>query len=420
MNLKLRLIVMNFLQFFIWGSWLITIAIYWFNTKHWGGAEFGKMFSTLGIAAIIMPSITGIMVDKIINAEKLYGIMHLCGAIMLFVMPQINDPDTFFWLMLVNMIFYMPTISLAITVGYSVLKSAKFDVIKVYPPIRVWGTVGFIAAEVTIAYMGFGGSAMQFYIAGVTSVILGIYSFTMPSCPPLSKGKIKHNKTVLETLGLDAFKLFGTYKMALFFLFSMLLGAALQLTNAYGGIYLQDFSNMEVYKDTFAVKYPGAIIAISQASETLFILAIPFFLRKFGIKYVMLFSMIAWVLRFGLFAYGDPADGLWMIIISCIVYGMAFDFFNISGSLFIETQTDPTIRGSSQGLFMMMVNGVGAVLGSISSGYLIDSYFTGIDGAKDWHGIWLTFTIYAAVISVLFFIMFKHKHDPKEVENISH
>lgn len=418
MNIKLRLIILNFLQFFIWGSWLITIAIYWFNTKHWGGSEFGKMFSTLGIAAIIMPSITGILVDKVINAERLYGIMHLFGGIMLFVMPQINDPDTFFWAMLINMIFYMPTISLAITVAYSILKSRSMDVVKVYPPIRVWGTVGFIAAEFTIGFLKYDVSAMQFYVAGVTSILLAVYAFTMPACPPLQKGKPA--KSMFESLGLNAFRLFKSYKMSLFFFFSMLLGAALQLTNAYGGTFLKDFSNMEIYRDTFAVKYPGVIIAISQISETLFILAIPFFLKRFGIKNVMFFSMIAWVLRFGLFAFGNPADGMWMIITSCVVYGMAFDFFNISGSLFIETQTDSEIRGSSQGLFMMMVNGIGAVLGSRTSGFLIDNYFTFENGNKNWYGIWMTFAIYSLVIAVLFYVLFRHKHNPKEVEGFQH
>jgi MFS transporter, NHS family, xanthosine permease len=200
----------------------------------------------------------------------------------------------------------------------------------------------------------------------------------------------------------------------------MLLGAALQLTNAYGDTFLHDFANVSEYKDLVAVKYPAIIMSISQISETLFILAIPFFLRRFGIKQVMLFSMIAWVFRFGLFAYGNPGSGLWMIILSCIVYGMAFDFFNISGSLFVETQSDPKIRASAQGLFMMMTNGVGAVLGSSISGFIIQKYFTAADGAKDWHNIWLTFAAYALVVGALFFVLFKHKHDPKEVQNITH
>ncbi|WP_375436800.1 MFS transporter, partial [uncultured Hymenobacter sp.] len=214
------------------------------------------------------------------------------------------------------------------------------------------------------------------------------------------------------------FTLFRSSKMAIFFIFAMLLGGALQLTNAYGDTFLHDFATVDIYKDTIAVKYPAIIMSISQISETLFILAIPFFLRRFGIKQVMFFSMIAWVLRFGLFAYGNPGDGLWMIILSCIVYGMAFDFFNISGSLFVETQTDPAIRASAQGLFMMMTNGFGAVLGSSLSGIIIQEYFTNADNSKDWPSIWITFALYALVIAVLFIILFKHKHEPQAIKNV--
>ena len=257
----------------------------------------------------------------------------------------------------------------------------------------------------------------MFYFAAIAAFVLGIYSFTLPKCPP--QKLISDDATLTEKLGLTAFKLFGTYKMALFFLFSMFLGAALQLTNMYGDVYLSEFANVPDYADSFVVKYSTIIMSISQISETLFILAIPFFLKRFGIKQVMLISMLAWVLRFGLFAYGNPVDGLWMIIMSCIVYGMAFDFFNISGSLFVETTTDSAIRSSAQGLFMMMSNGFGAFFGGLLSGMLIDTYFTH-NGQRDWHNIWLTFAGYALVIAVAFAVLFKHKHDPKAVENVSH
>ena len=219
-------------------------------------------------------------------------------------------------------------------------------------------------------------------------------------------------KSLVEALGLSSFALLRDRNMAVFFIFAMFLGAALQLTNAYGDTFLHDFATTAVFKDTLAVKYPAIIMSISQISETLFILTIPFFLGRFGIKKVMVMSMLAWVLRFGLFAYGDPGPGLWMIVLSCIVYGMAFDFFNISGSLFVETQSDPTIRASAQGLFMLMTNGVGAVLGSSISGVLIDGWFTHVDGSKDWHGIWITFALYALVVALLFVVLFKHRHDP--------
>jgi NHS family xanthosine MFS transporter len=410
---------MNFLQFFIWGSWLITIGAYWFQTKQWSGTQFGAIFSTMGIASLFMPSIAGIIADKWVNAEKLYGIFQICGAIVLFTIPMINDPFTMFWVMLLNMIFYMPTISLAIAVAYSALKTDGKDVVIDYPPIRVWGTIGFIVALWVVSLLHFETTSGQFYVASIASLVLGIYAFSLPKCPPLLHSGEK--KPLIDALGLNSFRLLKNRKMAIFFLFAMLLGAALQLTNAYGDTFLHDFANVPKYKGLIAVKYPAIIMSISQVSETLFILAIPFFLKRFGIKKVMLISMLAWFIRFGLFAYGNPGDGLWMIVLSCIVYGMAFDFFNISGSLFVETQSDPSIRASAQGLFMMMTNGVGAVLGSSISGIVIDQFFTYSDNSKDWPGIWISFSFYALVVAILFVILFKHKHVPGLVErNLSH
>ena len=418
MHLKIRLILMSFLQFFIWGAWLITVANYWFGTKQWSGAEFGSIFRTLGIASILMPALTGIIADRFINAERLYGLLHIIGGIAIAFLPQAENPDAFYWTILVAMLCYMPTISLSNSVAYTILKSNSYDVVKVFPPIRVWGTIGFIVAMWITNLTGNKASENMFYISAFASILLGIYSFTLPPCPP--QKLIDKNASLAKKLGLDAFRLFGKYKMALFFIFSMFLGAALQLTNMYGDVYLSEFEKIPKYANSFAVKYSTIIMSISQISETLFILAIPFFLKRFGIKQVMLMSMLAWVLRFGLFAYGNPTDGLWMIIASCIVYGMAFDFFNISGSLFIETTTDSKIRSSAQGLFMMMSNGFGAVIGSTISANMIQCYFTNQDNSRDWQGIWTAFSIYSAVIAILFALLFKHKHNPKEIENFSH
>ena len=417
MNIKIRLTLMSFLQFFIWGAWLITVGNYWFATKQWSGAEFGAIFSTLGLSSIIMPALTGIIADKWINAEKLYGILHILGGLILCYIPQVETPTAFFWVIFMAMLCYMPTISLSNSIAYTILKNNNFDVVKVFPPIRVWGTIGFIVAMWITNLSGNKASANMFYISAVAALFLGIYSFSLPKCPP--QKLISENSTLINKLGLNAFKLFGTYKIALFFVFSMFLGAALQLTNMYGDTFLSDFAKVPEYSTSFVVKYSTIIMSISQISETLFILAIPFFLKRFGIKQVMLISMVAWVLRFGLFAFGDPSGGLWMIILSCIVYGMAFDFFNISGSLFIETSTDSKIRSSAQGLFMMVTNGIGAVLGSSISGYVIDNYFT-TSAVKDWHMIWLSFSIYALIIAIAFAIFFKHKHNPDELKTINH
>ena len=457
MNIKFRLTLLSFLQFFVWGAWLITIANYWFGTKQWDGTKFGAVFSTMGIASVFMPTLVGIIADRWINAERIYGILHILYAAVLFYLPQVTTPDTFFVVMLLAMVFYMPTIALANSISYTLLKNNNYDVVKDFPPIRVWGTIGFIVAMWITNLSGNKASEFQFYIAGVAAVLLGLYSFALPACKP--QKLISKDSSLVEVLGLNAFKLFGNYKMALFFIFSMFLGGALQLTNAYGDVFLSEFENFPKYADSFVVKYSTIIMSISQVSETLFILAIPFFLRKYGIKNVMLMSMFAWVLRFGLFSFGNPTSGLWMIILSCIIYGMAFDFFNISGSLFVETNTNSKIRSSAQGLFMMMTNGFGAIIGSVSAGWAIDKFFTqkfstadslagfldttvdnskfvefiGKQGSsivngtltkeiamKDWPHIWLAFAAYALVIAVLFALMFKHKHNPEAIGNASH
>ncbi|ENI5461122.1 nucleoside permease [Flavobacterium psychrophilum] len=417
MSIKNRLIIMSFLQFFVWGAWLITVGNYWFTTKQWSGAEFGAIFSTLGLSSILMPALTGIIADKWVNAEKLYGVLHILGGLAIAYLPQVNNPTSFYWVIFAAMMCYMPTISLSNSVAYYILKDNNYDIVKVFPPIRVWGTVGFIAAMWLTNLSGNKASVNMFYISAFAAMVLGIYSFTLPKCPP--QKLISESDSFLKKLGLDAFKLFGNYKMALFFVFSMFLGGALQLTNMYGDTYLSDFAKVSQYANSFVVKYSTIIMSISQISETLFILAIPFFLKRFGIKQVMLISMLAWVLRFGLFSYGNPTNGLWMIIMSCVVYGMAFDFFNISGSLFVETTTDSKMRSSAQGLFMMMSNGFGAFFGGIISGFIIDKYFT-INGKRDWHNIWLAFAIYALVVAILFAVFFKHKHNPKDVENVGH
>lgn len=458
MGIKIRLIIMSFLQFFVWGAWLITIANFWFGTKQWDGTQFGLVFSTMGIASLFMPTLSGIIADRFVNAEKLYGILHILYALVLFYLPQITTPDNFIYVMLLAMCCYMPTIALSNSISYNALKLNNCDVVKDFPPIRVFGTVGFIAAMWITNLTDNKASANQFYIAGIAAICLGLYSFSLPKCKP--QNLLKENASFMELMGLESFKLFANYKMALFFIFSMFLGAALQLTNAYGDVFLDEFKHFPKYADSFVVEYSTIIMSISQISETLFILAIPFFLKRFGIKQVMLISMLAWVLRFGLFAFGDPVNGLWMIILSCVVYGMAFDFFNISGSLFVETNTDSKNRSSAQGLFMMMTNGIGAVLGSFTSGWAIDQFFTksfkstsdlavfletetsnpkmlgfiesqgkkitenGIfDSAilmKDWHTIWLAFAIYSLVIAIAFAILFKHEHRPNEVEAVNH
>ena len=409
---------MSFLQFYVWGAWLITIGTYCIEGKGWTFPEFGAVFSTLAISSLIMPAIVGVIADKWMNAERIYGLLHISYGAILFFVPSVDDPGILYYYILGAMLCYMPTISLSNSVSFNILKANKFDIVKVFPPIRVWGTVGFIIAMWVTNLTGSKANGDQFYIAAMAAILLGVYSFTLPKCPP--QRSISSDSSILETLGLKAFKLFANYKMALFFIFSMFLGGALQLTNMYGDVYLDSFKEIPQYADSFVVKYSTIVMSISQVSETLFILAIPFFLKKFGIKKVMIFSMIAWVLRFGLFAYGNPADGLWMILLSCVIYGMAFDFFNISGSLFVETTTDSSIRSSAQGVFVMMTNGFGAYLGTIVSSWAINEFFIMSNGSTDWQGAWMAFAIYAFIIAILFTLLFKHKHNPEEIKEMSH
>ncbi len=411
MGIRFRLTLMNFLQFFIWGSWLISIGGYLGGTLHFSGLEIGSVFSTLGIASLFMPAVMGIIADKWVNAEKLLGICHLTGAVLLFWASTITDPHLFFYVMLLNSMFYMPTIALNSTVSYVVLKQKGYDVVKDFPPIRVWGTVGFIAAMWFVDLLGWKSSSMQLIFSSASALVLGIYAFTMPSCKP---EKSNQKKTLLARFGLDALVLFKQKKMAVFFLFAMFLGAALQITNAFGGSFLESFNL--THPGTFGVNHPIVLLSISQMSETLFILTIPFFLHRFGIKKVMLISMFAWVLRFALFGIGDPGGGLYLLVLSMIVYGMAFDFFNISGSLFVETEADPRIRASAQGLFMIMTNGFGAFFGGIASGWVVDHFTNG--ALRDWHSIWFVFAAYALILGIIFPFVFRYKHEGRVIKEV--
>ncbi len=403
MNIKHRLIIMNFLQFFVWGSWLISIGNYLGGTLHFKGAQIGAVFSTLGIASLFMPALLGIVADKWLNAERVLGLCHVMGAILLFYSSTITDPNAFFWVMLLNSMFYMPTIALNNSVSYIILEQKGFDIVKDFPPIRVWGTIGFIAAMWIVDLCGWTATNMQLIFSSAAALALGIYAFSMPQCIPV---KSKKDGSFLSAMGLDAFVLFKQRKMFIFFLFAMFLGAALQITNAFGGSFLESFKT--TLPDSFGVKHSNLLLSVSQISETLFILTIPFFLNKFGIKKVMLISIFAWVLRFGLFAIGNPGSGLILLVLSMIIYGMAFDFFNISGSLFVEKESPSNMRASAQGLFMFMTNGIGAMCGGYLSGLVVD-HFT-MDGITNWQSTWFAFAGYALVLGLIFPFVFKYNH----------
>ena len=413
MGIKFRLILMNFLEFFVWGSWLISMGGYMFVTLHFKGTQVGDIYGRMGIASLFAPGVMGFLADRYISAQRLLGICHLLGAVCLIWASSVTDYETLKMIMLFNAVFYMPTIALNNTVSYIVLEKRGFDIVKIFPPIRVWGTIGFIAAMWTVDLAGWTLSHLQLYVSAGSGILLGLYAFTIPDCPP---AQTKEKKSLASSIGLDAFVLFKKGRMAVFFIFSMFLGGALQITNAFGLPFLNDFSSK--YADTFAVRHPNLLTSVSQISETLFILTIPFFLGRFGIKRVMLMSIFAWVFRFGLFAIGNPGNGFIFLLLSMIVYGMAFDFFNISGSLFIERETPITIRASGQGLFMIMTNGIGAWLGTLGAGWVVDHYT--VNGIKDWTSIWFVFSGYALVLGIIFPLVFRYKHTRQIAEPALH
>ena len=411
MNLKLRLIIMNFLQYAIWGAWLISLGAYLGGQLGFTGVQIGSFFATMGIASLFMPGLLGVVADRFIPAEKLMGVCHLLGATFLFMAAPQTEYVKLYTYILLAVFFYMPTIALSNSVAYNALEKGGFDTVKAFPPIRVWGTVGFIISMISVDLLKIDGfkfsqSAYQLYYAGGLSLILGLYSFTLPKCPTTGASE---SKSWVDNLGLRAFALFKQRKMAIFFTFSMMSGMSLQITNMFANDYLTNFfGGMDIYKGTFGVEHANILISISQMSETLCILLIPFFLKRYGIKNVMLISMFAWVLRFALLGLGDPGGGVWMLILSMVVYGVAFDFFNISGSLFVEQETGPSIRSSAQGLFMIMTNGFGAFIGSYVAGFVVDKVA--------WPNAWFVFTAYSVVVMILFAILFKYKHNPEEVE----
>lgn len=421
MNLKVRLIIMNFLEFAVWGAYLTSMGSYLAQV---GQAEnIGWFYSIQGIVSLFMPALIGIIADRWVQGQKLLGICHFLAGIFMLAASYygMNSGDqvsfsTLFTLYTLSVAFFMPTIALSNSVAYSVLDRAGMDTVKHFPPIRVFGTVGFICSMWVVDLGGMQQNALQFAFSGILSFILALYVFTLPACPVNRSG---NSKTFAEALGLQAFRLFKIRKMAIFFIFSMLLGICLQITNGFASPFIFSFGNIPEYADTFGVQHANILISLSQMSETFCILLIPFFLRRYGIKTVMLMAMIAWVLRFGFFAVGNPGSGVWLFVLSMIVYGVAFDFFNVSGSLFVDKETDMSIRSSAQGLFMVMTNGFGATIGTLVAQEIINKYVNSLGDVPGqqivagWTTCWYIFAAYALVVAVLFALVFRYRHNPE-------
>ena len=444
MNIKIRLIILSFLQFAVWGAYLTSMGNYLGSIGL--GQQIGLFYAMQGFVSILMPAIMGIIADRWIPAQKLLGISHLIAAIFLgavgyYGMQHSDSTDftTLFTLYSLSVMFYMPTIALSNSVAYSVLINNNFDTIKTFPPIRTFGTIGFIVAMLFVNFAGFENGNFtlnfsnsqgfvsfqntyaQFFVSAFLGIVLSAYSFTLPHCPT---NKSDEKQTLSDALGLKAFALFKDKKMAIFFVFSMLLGISLQITNGYANPFITSFKDIPQYADSWGANNANALISLSQVSETLCILLIPFCLKRFGIKKVMLMAMFSWFLRFGLFAVGDPGSGVWMFILSMIVYGVAFDFFNVSGSLFVDQETDDNIRSSAQGVFMMMTNGLGSTIGMLVAGEIVNYYqiFSDIDPVtkmNGWYSAWTIFACYSLVVAILFMLVFKYKHTPEKLKNIN-
>ena len=433
-SLKTQLIIMNFLEFAVWGAYLTCMGNYLGVAGL--GAEISWFYAIQGFVSIFMPTIIGIIADKYIEPQRMLGICHLiagCAMLACWAMGhsagfgnELPNKGLFITAYTISIGFYMPTLALSNTVAFTGLKNNGMDTVKDFPPIRVMGTVGFIATMwfVNCAVLDENGFSFtlgenshkfqytywQFFVSGVLSLVFFLYSFVLPRCE-LAKKDANEKKSLAETFGLSAFKLFKTKKMALFFLFSALLGMSLQVTNGFAGPFLTHFKGVEEYANSFAANNATLLTSISQISEACCILLIPFFLKRFGIKIVILIAMSAWVFRFGFFGLGNPAmPGVILFILSCIVYGVAFDFFNVSGAMYVDQECDPKIKASAQGLFMLMTNGIGATVGTLSAGAVVNSFckWEGDYLMGDWQTCWFIFAAFALVVAILFAIFFEN------------
>ena len=408
--LKSRLTLMNFLEFAVWGAYLTCMGAFLATNGY--GDIIGWFYAVQGIVSLFMPGIMGIVADRWVQAQRLLSLCHmLAGSFMIaagvYGLQEGFNVAILFTLYTLSVAFYMPTLALSNSVAFNGLTANGMDTVKDFPPIRVFGTIGFIVTMMTVDVLGFQTTSQQFLVSGGLSIVLALYSLTLPTCPV--KGKVA-GAGIVQALGLDAFRLFRNPRMAVFFIFSMLLGVSLQITNGYANPFITSFGEIAEFADTFGAKHANILISLSQISETCCILLIPFFLKRFGIKRVMMIAMLAWVFRFGLFGLGDPGPGVWMFVLSCIVYGVAFDFFNISGALFVDKNTDAGIRSSAQGLFMIMTNGLGATIGTLSAQFVVNHFVYSpavTDALGGWRTCWFVFAAYAFVVLVLFTMLFK-------------
>ncbi len=415
LSTRLQLSTMMFLEFFIWGAWFVTLGTFLINNLHASGAETGAVFSTQSWGAIIAPFIIGLIADRYFNAEKILGVLHLIGAFLLYevytagAVTSVYPPSVFYYL-LFYMILYMPTLALVNSISFNQMKDTE----KEFPPIRVWGTIGWIVAGLAISFVFLWDSAESvsaglmkntFLLASIASLILGIFSFTLPKTPPkITKGS---QVKVSEILGLDALKLLKDKNFLIFFIASILICIPLAFYYQYANPFLQDIG----------MTNPTAKMSLGQFFEIFFLLMLPFFFKKFGFKITILAGMMAWALRYALFAYGNAGSLTFMLIIGIILHGICYDFFFVSGQIYTNAKAGPKFKSAAQGLITLATYGIGMLIGFEVAGLIKDAYTTTsiVNGVStvvsDWKMIWIIPSGIALIVFLLFAFAFHDKNE---------
>lgn len=406
-TIRVQLSVMMFLQFVVWGAWYGQLSKYLFAIN-FDGTQVGNIYATFSIAMIISPFIVGMIADRFFSAQKVLGVLNLVGAGLLFLLTTITDYDGFYWTMLLYCLTFAPTIALTSSISMRQMTSPE----KEFPLIRLMGTLAWIAVTNLIGFMGWGDKSTIFYISMATSVAIGLFAFTLPDTPPTIKGPVSFG----QVIGKDAFVLFKNRSFLIFFISSILICIPLSFYYAMGNPSITD-----AYKSAFIASHPGEVLpntfyvenkmSLGQASEVFFMLLLPFAYVRFGIKKMLILGLIAWIIRFTCFGYGNADTGEWMIYAGILLHGVCFDFFFVSGMIYTDQKAGEKIKSQAQGLISLATYGIGMYIGSLAAGYVQKKYTTGIgaDAVTNWMSVWMVPAIIAAIVLVLFVLFFKEK-----------
>lgn len=405
---RIKLSTMMFLEFFIWGAWFVTLGTFLGNNLSATGSETAAVFSTQSWGAIIAPFIIGLIADRYFNAEKILGILHLVGAFLMYQMYQSEQVGMFYTYVLSYMVLYMPTLALVNSVAFNQMKDPE----KEFANIRVWGTIGWILAGLAISFVfhwdtseaiSQGMLKNTFLLAGIAALILGIFSFTLPATPPkVSDEKIK----IGDIIGLDALKLLKDKNFAIFFISSILICIPLAFY----------YQNAHPFLTEAGIENPTGKMAIGQISEALFLLLIPVFFSRFGFKKTILVGMLAWAIRYVLFAYGNGNDLSFMLIIGIALHGICYDFFFVSGQIYTNSKAGEKYKSAAQGLITLATYGVGMLIGFAVAGWITDNYKT-LEGDVNWQMVWIIPAGIALAVFILFALLFNDKNKTEEVSS---